>query len=358
MKNLTINAGPLTSYSSLSYYLGPKLKELRENYLSGITPNLLLDLSSLEYGKMNISALIALLAICKKVRDFIGYPIPTMIRWDPKVQGFLSDIDFFKTSDQLDLFKWQPEGIIGGYKRGNINPNTKILFYRDIRPIKDLNNDLIGIEKAKLKQKIAPHFLMKCSNLFTNMEEEIEDRVSNTTLELIANSLMHAEDIAFVGLQRSNKRITVAVCDGGIGFAKSLPRTYPTIDMFKNLSHVEGIVIGSLIQQNQHGLRLAINEVLNFDEYDRNFEINEGYVTISSFDSEIRWQKYNWLKALNYFENFDTRNSVLDCEDFLGISVSEYLSKEELNRGYWKKYDNILIGTRITFEINLKNRYA
>lgn len=353
METLIINVGPLTSYNSLIYHLSSKLKKLRDLYISGSTPEVLLDLSHIDYGSVSISALTGLLTTCKKVRDFLGYPIPTTIKWDPRLQGFLADIDFFKIVDELRLFKWVPEGIVGGYKMGVINPNTKILFYRDINPIREIPLSEIGIEKAKLKQKIAPNFLMRCANLFHGFDNILGDSISNTTLELIVNSLMHAEDIAFVGLQRTKKRITVAVCDGGIGFAKSLARTFPQISHFKNLSHIDAIIIGSLIQKNIHGLRLAINDVLNYDPFNPSFDFNEGWVIISSFDSEIRWQKTNWSRAISYFDKIDIEKNKPDFSNILQEPIKEYVEKYKIYEGYWKKYPEYLVGTRITFEIEL-----
>lgn len=353
MDSITVNAGPLTSYNSLVYYLSPKFKQIRELYLSGITPRITLDLRNLEYGNISISALTGLLCNCKKLRDFLGYAIPTVLKWDPQIQGFLSDIEFFKTAERFKIFQWIPEGIIGGYKLGTINPNTKILFYADIKPFKNIDISEIGIAKASLKQKIAPNFLMRCASLFNDFDDRLEDVIVNTTLELIVNSLMHAEDVAFVGLQRTKNRITISVCDSGIGFSKSLKRTYPQISHFKDLTSVEGIFIGSLIQRNAHGLRLAINEVLNFDELYPSFDFNEGWVIISSFDTELRWQKSNWAKALNYIDSNTFESKKPDILKIFGPPLTNYAEKEKINLGYWKKYENILIGTRITFEIKI-----
>lgn len=353
MEPIIINTGTLSSYNSLVYHLAPKLKQIRELYLSGTTPRVILNLSHLEYGNISISALTGLLCNCKKLRDFLGYPIPATLRWDPQVQGFLADIEFFKIADKFQIFQWIPDGIVGGYKMGVINPNTKILYYADIKPIKSIDLLNIGVEKASLKQKIAPHFLMRCANLFNDFDDRLEDIISNTTLELIVNCLMHAEDIAFVGLQRTKKRITISVCDSGIGFSKSLSRSYPNIPYFKKLTTIEGIAIGSLIQKNVHGLRLAINEVLNFNQFDASYDDNEGWVTISSFDSELRWQKANWARAIEIFDSINFEKQKPDILKALGNPLTNYVDKNKISLGYWKNYDDLLIGTRITFEIQI-----
>ena len=159
MEEIVIHIGTLSSYNSLVYYLGSKFNEIRELYQSGRTPKVVFDLSNLEYGNISISALTGLLCNCKKLRDFLGYPIPAILKWDPQLQGFLADIEFFRITERFKIFKWIPEGIVGGYKMGVINPNTKILHYGDIKPLKNIDLSNIGIEKASLKQKIAPNFL-------------------------------------------------------------------------------------------------------------------------------------------------------------------------------------------------------
>lgn len=347
---VVVNVGPLTSYNSLVYYLGPKLKSIRDLYLSGSTPEILFDLRSLEHGNINISALTALLSISKRLRDFIGAPIPATMRWDPRVQGFLSDLEFFTLVDKFKIFNWKPEGIIGGFRMGSINPNTKIIYYGDKKPIKHIDAKNVGIEKAILKQKIAPNFLMRCANVFYGFDDHLEDIISNTTLELIVNALMHAEDFAFVGLQRSNKRITVSVCDSGIGFRKSLCRSYNEIEYFKELQNIEAIVIASLIQKNIHGLRLAINEILN----PRKFNAALGWIIISSFDSEIRWQKNNWERAIAVFDSEDIRKYRPNFLKMIGEPLKDFRENKFIE-GYWKNYENSLVGTRITFEIQLNN---
>jgi anti-sigma regulatory factor (Ser/Thr protein kinase) len=205
----------------------------------------------------------------------------------------------------------------------------------------------------KLKQKIAPNYLMRCSNIFRGFDEKLEDIISNTSLELIVNSLTHAEEIAFVGIQRTSNRITISVCDSGVGFPKSLKKLFKDIDIKRPLTHQDGILIGSLIQKSQHGLRLAISEVLNYDTDHLN-ELNEGWVIISSFNSEIRWQKNNWDKATNYFEKINISKELPSIQIALGEKSDKYIEKEDLEKGYWKSYDNFLLGTRISFEIKIR----
>lgn len=351
MDPIVIKTGPLTSYNSLHYYMTPKLSQIRELYHTGAAPKILMDMTSLEAGTISISALTAFLSICKKVRDFLGCPIPATIKWDPRLQGFLADLNFFIIADKFKLFKWEPDGIIGGYPMGKINPNSKLLYYSDISPVRNLELEQLGLAKASLKQRIAPHFLMRCANLFHGFDDRIEDIISNTSLELIVNSLMHAEDVAFIGLQRTQKRITVAVCDSGIGFLKSLSRTYNNVEYIKSLTHIQAIVIGCLIQKSMHGLRLAISEVLNYDE---NLLMSaKGWVIVSSYDSEIRWELQNWQKAVKYFDQVNALKNKPNFDEILGLPAEGFLNKEKVKEGYWRRYENFLVGSRITFEIQV-----
>lgn len=353
MEIINIKCGPLTSFYSLTYHMGPKLKEVRELYFKGSTPAVRIDMSYLEAGRINVATLTAFLSVCKKLRDFLGYPIPTTLRWDPHLQGFLADLDFFKIVERFQLFKWEPDGIIGGYRMGATNPNSKLLYYADIKPIKNFEPDAIGLEKALLKQKIAPNFLMRLSNIFSGFDDRTSEIINNTALELIVNSLMHAEDIAYVGVQRTSKRITISVSDSGIGIAKSLSRSYSTIPYFKELTHLEAIVFASLVQRNIHGLRLAIGEVLGFSSYDETPKEEVGWVVISSFDTEIIWRAENWRRAMTAFDRAMERGEKPNIQKIMGDPVEEFVDRSLSTGGIWRKYNNLLVGTRITFEIYL-----
>lgn len=335
------------------YHLGPKFQEIRESYLKGETPDFVFDLRNLQYSKqISIAALTAFLSNSKRMSDFLGFPIPAILNWDPELQGFLADIGFFDTSEKHKIFNWGPANLIGGFHRGKTNPFTKILHYSDIQHLKtELDLHSIGKIKAILKQRIAPNFLMRCSGIFQGFDDKLEAVLSNTALELIVNSLIHAEDIAFVSVQRTSTRITISVCDSGIGFSKSLKRTFKKHRLYESLSNEDAILTGCLVQKNEHGLRLAISEVLNYKELSDDDE-NEGWVIISSYDTEVRWQKKNWRKSIEYFDT-GTNYQNPKIQEIMGPSVKDFIERSKVEEGYWRKYESYLIGTRITFEIIL-----
>lgn len=332
MSEIVFSVGPITSFRSLHYHFCEKIGELRSLYLSGVTPRVIYDLSGLEFKAISIGGLTALLAISCRIRQYTENPILLAFNWDPHVQGFLTDIAFFDISRRFDLFEWD-ERVVGGFEMGKTNPNSKLLYYADVNPQdKFASHEELNEFKRSLKQKIAPNFLLRCSNVFRGFSDRLEGVVSNTTLELIVNSLIHGESIAFVGLQRTTKRITVAVSDYGVGFPRSLNKTFFR-DSRKKLSHLQGILIGTQIQKKDHGLRLAISETLDFGKgKDR-----KPWVVIASFDTELRFTAESWNQTKVHFD---------EDEMFSKAEVNEFIDAV--------RFPDILIGTRITFEIPLE----
>lgn len=351
MDSKAINVGPLTSFNSIVYHLSKEFLLIRNDYILGKRPKFHFDLSDLKKDTISLPALAAFLATGKKLSDFVGYPIPIKMLWNPQVIAFLIDCQFIAIATKLKIFDFS-ETTIGAMRLHDeyLNPNTRLIYFGDIKPISNISQDNIGSEKASHKQKIIGNLRVRCANVFKGFDSKLENTIINTTLELIVNSLMHGEEVAFVALQRSSKNIIISVCDSGIGFRKSLARTYD-YEHFKKLSDSEAILIGSLIQKNLHGLRLAITEVLNFDEEDIGDNINEGSVIVSSFNAEIRWQKNNWAKAIKYFDEIDIIKQNPDLNSVFGPPLKSYVDRDRIEEGYYKTYNHFLIGTRISFEI-------
>lgn len=66
MDKILINPGPLTSFNSLSYHLGPHLNKIRNQYIHGNSFEIELNLTELNFNdKINVSALAALLSTLK-----------------------------------------------------------------------------------------------------------------------------------------------------------------------------------------------------------------------------------------------------------------------------------------------------
>jgi hypothetical protein len=342
MEKQIINVGSLTSISNLNYNLTEELKILRDSYLSGNGNIPVWNLTNLTPKKVSFAALTAFLSISKTLRDFIGRPIEIEVLWHPEFQGFLADIEFIKISEEFDLYDWK--GMLGGYKTNTTSPNTRIFYFSDLPDFK--YNDISKIAnwkdskreefKRSISFKLKPIF---DNNYFVNQwNKELEAVFTTTISELVVNSLVHGRSIVFVGVQRTRKGITTCVCDSGIGFLNSLKRYKPEISESLSNSSLKSILYSSFHSRNKIGLYRAISDVIDSD----------GYINISSFDAEIQWKKDLWT----YIDDFESLQKILDLE----IPKTEYfidgfIDSNRLNKGYFKKYNHFLMGSRITFEI-------
>lgn len=350
MEKKIITIGPATSINSLVYHLGTQFLQIRNDYIHGRRPEFSFDFSDMKGRSISLPALASLLSVGKKLKDFIGYPIPVQMKWDPQVIAILQDSHFIPIAKKLNIFSFSD--VFEGTIRLNnefLNPNTRLLYFGDIKPISNIPPDQIGIEKAIHKQKIISNLRVRCANIFKGFDDNLENTLYNTLLELIVNSLMHGQEFAFVALQRTSKSITISVSDSGIGFKRSLFQTFNN-PHFKEITDAQAIFIGSLIQKDIHGLRLAIEEVLNYDNESID-DTNEGWVTISSYDAEIRWQKKNWRKAITYFDQLDLKNQAPSLTKVFGAPLEKIVDRQTLEEGYYRIYNHFLIGTRISFEI-------
>jgi hypothetical protein len=59
--------------------------------------------------------------------------------------------------------------------------------------------------------------------------------------------LLHGNDVAFVGVQRSSRGVTMAICDSGIGFPKSMKNNFEWLKQKPQLPHTKAIILASLL---------------------------------------------------------------------------------------------------------------
>jgi hypothetical protein len=337
-----INVGPLTSFNSLCLHLIPQLTELRNDYVHGKRVTPVWDLRNITPKAPSISALTAFLSISKRIRDFIGQPVEIASHWQPAFQGFLADVGFVKIAQEFDLYDWK--GMLGGYRTGITNPKTKIFYYSDLPDLDRSNQQQVIEWKDRKRQEIKHSLLLRLSNLFDSKffheswSNNLESVLTVTGSELIVNSLLHGNEIAFVGVQRSGKGITTAICDAGIGFPKSMKSNHQWLKDAPLLKHINAIVMASLLSKNKIGLYRAIDDVIQ----------TTGYVVLSSYDAEVRWEHALWEKAKEL--RVDQKGQVVDMKD-LGAPLKGYAELEQIYKGYYKEYEGFLIGSRITFEI-------
>lgn len=342
MKEQIINVGSLSSLSNLNYHLTKELKILRESYLNGNGNVPVWDLTNLTPKKVSFSALTSFLSISKTIRDFIGKPIEIKVLWHPEFQGFLSDINFLKISAEFDLYDWK--GMLGGFSTNKTSPNTRIFYYSDIPTFNytDIEKmiDWKDIKREELKRSIS--FRLKPifdNNYFIDQwNKELEAIFTTTISELVVNSLIHGRSIAFVGVQRTRKGITTCISDSGIGFINSLKKYKPELIADLDNSSLKSILYSSIHSKNKIGLYRAISDVIKSD----------GYINISSFDSEILWKPEIW----EYINSYQSLEDILKLDiPKSAFYINGFVDGEILNKGYFKKYDHFLMGSRITFEI-------
>ncbi|MFC0778224.1 hypothetical protein [Flavobacterium sp. HJSW_4] len=342
MEKQIINIGSLINLSNLNYHLGKELNLLRESYIIGNGKIPVWDMRNIPPKNASISALTAFLGISKTIRDFIGQPIEVLAFWQPEFQGFLSDIGFLRIAHEFDLYDWK--GMLGGYDNNKTSITTKIFYYSDVPNI-DYNNQSEIIDwKDTKRQEIKHSIHFRLNNIFNskifhdNWNKNLESVFTITLSELVVNSLLHGREIAFVAVQRTKRGISTVVCDSGRGFLRSMKDTKSYLNENLENSNLKALLISSLQSKNKIGLYRAIDDII----------LSDGYVIMSSFDGEILWKQELWKKA-------KTTEGAIGIDkisiDSIGNYTNGFVDTRLRNEGYFKKYEDFLVGSRITFEI-------
>jgi hypothetical protein len=343
MEQQIINIGSLRNLSNLNFHLSKELKILRDSYLLGKGLIPVWDLRNIPPKGASIAALTAFLSISKTVRDFIGQPINVLSFWQPEFQGFLADIGFLRIAQEFDLYNW--DGMLGGYSNNKNNPSTKIFYYSDVPKIDYSDQEEIINWKDSKRQDIKHSINFRLNNLFNHdsfhqmWSANLESIFTITLSELVVNSLLHGKDIAFVGVQRTRKGISTSVCDSGRGFLRSMLDSKSNFQETLDNSNLQALLLCSLQSKNKIGLFRAINDVI----------LSNGYVSISSFDAEIVWRENLWNDAKSLENKIGIENI---SSELLGGHINGFADTETFANGYMRKYDNYLVGSRITFEIS------
>lgn len=348
-EEIIINVGTLTSWNSLYRNIAPKLDLLRQKLKLDLKPKVTWDFSYIQAGKVNMAALTAFLSIAKSVRkNFVTPPILKM-NWDPYMLRFLSDINFFKVSEQLDILQWHPD-LIGGMTSKMTNPNSKILYFDDVPNKDELIKDVIKLndwKETKREDLIIKEIYRRVDALFVyedffeDWKQHLIDLITMTVAELIVNSLLHGQDIAFVGLQKSPRGVTVCVCDSGIGFLNSMKKSQNWVNELMMKKDVDALINASLMTRDEIGLRKAIDDIIESD----------GNIVMSSVDCELRWAKENWTMANSKFDFDNFKTKLQTANDILGSELDFNVQPKDYKNGFFRNFSSKLKGTRITFEI-------
>jgi hypothetical protein len=344
-----VSVGPLNSLSSLMYHLAEPLTSLNREFVSGKNPDVIWDLRNVMPGQQNMASLTAFLSLAHRLRLFTGRAQEVLLEWKPKVLSFWSDIGFLDLSRKYDLIKW-PEQLIGGFPSNVTNPNTIIIDYPSETNIPDQadNEEEWKKWKDETREEVKAQLMLKCSRLFEKsrnfkLPTRLRDQITITSSELVLNSILHGKSMAFLGMQRTSKRISVSVCDAGIGFVNSLQKQSRDWSKIKDMKNIEAILIGSIENTREMGLRRSIDMTVQVG----------GYVEIFSNDAEMRWRTELWEKAKNSLP--PERYVVPDMQLILGDPVHGTATAEQKRMGYYRTWQQALRGTRISFDIDFSN---
>jgi hypothetical protein len=346
-KVIKIPVGTLNSISSLHRAISKGLRQYSLEYQSGIDCNIEWDFRELEPFTINMSALTSFLSICKRLRKFSSYKQATIFDWNPHVFTFLNDVHFFQLARNNQLMTFSEE-IVNGFETNIMNPNSRIIMLEyEVPPVKGEDLNEWRQWKDEKRHAFKSDIITRCYNLFDKYNEDsdfkiIKDVIAKTSAELALNSIMWGSDDAFVGLQRSGKGITVCVADCGIGFKQSLQKKKHKKDISDIHDSLEALILGSLVNDEEFGLRRAIDEVTKYG----------GWVHMSSYEAEMMWGADFWeqIKEIEISQNnlHSVCKKIRLLIEELAPSV-EYFEKRR--RGFCKIWKKPIRGSRISFEI-------
>ncbi|MCX7068443.1 MAG: hypothetical protein NTW85_12210 [Methylococcales bacterium] len=340
-QEIYINIGGLEGIASVYKHTSKGLQEFNDCWKRGEQSIIHWDIRSLRDKEMNIAAISFFLAIAHRVRHFVGYPQPVLIDWNPNIFGFLSDIGFFKIANSYDLFKWPYE--IGGHEVGKTNPNTKLLAYNQLSQLPDISDaNQLSEWKKRHRENYRADIIDKCESLFIQKDqqklgENLALVMSRTCAEIAINSLLWGKSAAFLGIQRSGKRITISISDIGVGFKSSLFSKNVYLNLLNNdNADITSIALCSVINENGFGLKRAISTVIKLG----------GSISIASNAGEIFWRENIWNEFIGYFDANGAEYSISKLPET--IYKAEHCDRDN---GYIRKWSNPIRGSRVSFSI-------
>jgi|GEM_PF-1584916 len=347
-RQLRIDVGGLRSVESLVVRTGRSLKEYSDLYRRGASPEVVWDLRGCLPKRMNMATVTAFLSVADRLREFSGRPQKARVRYNPQIFQFWDDIDFISLVHDLDLFSWEPKDVLGGYQRGETNPDTRIFAFSLADDPPSRKNESAWINwKDGVRNLLREKMLLLCGPLFHEnrgsrpFPKDLPNVIANTCAELVLNASMWGHSDSFVGLQRTSGRITAAVCDTGSGLLNSFANK-PIDKKQKNPkleSDVESILLASLINRQDFGLRRAISSVVG----------RNGWVMMSSSAGVLKWRKPSWAKAL---EIYDSNPSQLpSAQTLFPQDSSSTPVSDDTDSGYCRLLECGLRGVRVSFEI-------
>jgi len=338
---ILINVGGLEGVGSVYKQSSKGLREFSDLWLEHREVSVVWDLRLVQNNKISISALAFFLSIAHRVNHFTQKPQTILINWHSKTLGFLSDVGFFQVANYYELFDWPFE--MGGFTEGQTNPNSKVMSFDEL----DLNRpdysceEAISTWKRVHREHYRQEIVNKCSSLFSNKDDISKSRnsvliLSRTCSELAVNSLLWGRASAFLGLQRSRKRITISASDIGIGIYSSLKGKGSNNVECDFDEDIKGVLLSSIINPNDFGLKSAIQTVVDFG----------GSISIASGKGEVFWAKPMWETFLAAYESKGVESAFSSLP-----GVVFKANMEQRDFGYIRHWKYSIRGTRITFSL-------
>lgn len=340
-KIIEINIGGLEGIASVYRNVSKGLHEFNEHWKRGEQSVIYWDVRGLKNREMDISAISFFLAIAHRIRLYTRICQPILLDWNPITLGFLSDIGFFEVANLNDLFKWPYE--IDGLVIGKTNPNTRLLSYKQLSQKPEINNASDLSEWKRIhRENYREDIIGKCESLFTSKDqkrygENLALAMSRTSAEIAINSLLWGEAAAFLGIQRSNKRITISISDIGVGLKNSLISKGLHLNLLNDdISDINSVALCSVINENDFGLKRAVSTVINLG----------GSISISSSAGEIFWCDKLWNEFVECYEARGAERAILK------LPVPIYKAEDsDRKNGYVRKWAESIKGTRVSFRI-------
>jgi len=353
------------------------------------------DLREIEYGRrgitgrppFSIAGLAALVATALTVRKTLvrheGVQPSSKVRWNKSLQAFWNEIRFFEVVADSGCFLF-PSGMIGGFsgEQALASKSTRLIWCPRPAYVPPIGLDNI-LEWTKWKddtrasiaemigQPIADLYGLSFSEI-ESWGNSLESNVLTATTELVLNSWVWGESDAVLGLQRAysrsqdRDRVTVAVCDGGMGFVRAmskdrrerpvrgLPPTPPDA--------VDALAIACMRNKSRNGLRGVITDVIN----------TNGWVKLFSDSGEMSIERPLWERVLEELGRLKMRSSrdapvrseidddALELENMKILrsllrvfpEPVSFVEKQDLASGYRRVHKKSrLFGSRIVFEM-------
>lgn len=340
-RKIEINIGGLEGIASVYKHVSTGLHEFNNRWKKGEQSTVYWNIRGLRHREMDISAISFFIAIAHRVRLYTGCPQPILLDWNPNILSFLSDIGFFDVANANNLFKWPYE--IDGLDLGKTNPNTKLLSYNQLSQKPEIGNTSeLSNWKRIHREKYRADVISKCESLFVpedqkNYSENLALVMSRTCAEIAINSLLWGESAAFLGIQRSGKRITISISDIGVGLKNSLISKGLHSNLLKNdNSDINSVALCCVINENDFGLKRAVSTVIRLG----------GHISISSSSGEILWRERLWNDFVECYENKGAERAIL--------KLPAQIYKAEISdrkNGYVRKWSDSIRGTRVSFMI-------